>query len=134
MNHLKQILKLKDKQYFRYIFVGIGNTVIGFSFFPTFYFLLRDHLNTTILITLSYISCAAFGFITHKFFSFRNKDAIRSQAFKYFLVQVAMWLINITVIEIITLNTGANVFITQNIISMLLIVINYFIFKKIIFQ
>lgn len=119
---------------YRYIIVGILNTVVGFSFFPVFYYTLKNYLGPNCLITLSYICCLIFGFITHKYLTFNSRDNTGKQTIKFVASQIILWLFNLLIINLILKYYNLDVFILQNILTLLITFLNYFILRKIIFN
>ncbi len=124
---------LKDRTVFRYTLIGVINTVFGFSFFPFFYWLFHDTLEINILVTLSHLCCVALAFVLHKYFTFQSGNSIRLEGGKFIISQSITWTINIILLNAALKWLGWDPFVLQMLISVLITVGNYFVYKHFVF-
>jgi putative flippase GtrA len=132
---IKKIKKhLASSQGYRYVFIGIINTIVGFSFFPIIYFSLENKISFEYIVILSYLFCILFGFITHKYFTFLNKENFNKQFIKFTLTQSILLTINLLLIQYFERILIDSIFIIQIFLSIGLALFNYLILRKIIFN
>lgn len=130
---IEKSLSLKDRTVFRYTLIGIINTVFGFSFFPFFYWLFHDKLEINVLVTLSHLCCVALSFFLHKYFTFQTGNSIHLEGGKFIVSQSITWTINIILLNAALKWLGGDPFVLQMLISVLITVGNYFVYKHFVF-
>ena len=118
----------------RYMVVGGLNTLFGFSFFPVFYWLFNHAISVNLLVTLSHLCCTVFAFVTHKYFTFQSEGKIHLEGSKFLLIQTVGWIVNLVLLNLAMAVIPWTAFALQMLISLLLTVANYFVYKYIIFK
>jgi putative flippase GtrA len=130
---LDKISGIKQGIVFRYSVVGVLNTVFGFSFFPVFYWFFHDALEINILVTLSHACCVAVSYLLHRFVTFQSKAKVHLELGKFLSTQCVTWCINLVMLNIALQWLTWSPFVLQMLISVLITVGNYFVYRYFVF-
>ena len=131
---MKRILK-KYKELFLYGIFGVLTTLINIVIF---YLLDKIGINVYINNTIAWIVSVLFAFITNKIFVFESKNMslkiILKEGFSFFLARIFSYFVDMFMIFILFQVMGINKMIAKVISNVIVIIINYFLSKLIIFK
>ena len=131
---MKRILK-KYKELFLYGIFGVLTTLINIVIF---YLLDKIGINVYINNTIAWIVSVLFAFITNKIFVFESKNMslkiILKEGFSFFLARIFSYFVDMFMIFILFQVMGINKMIAKVISNAIVIIINYFLSKLIIFK
>ena len=121
-------MTLLNNQFIRFIFVGVINTLFGYSLFV---FLLYIGLHYTLAVFIGTIIGILFNFKTTGSFVFNSKD--NKLLIKFFYVYGIIYLLNISSLYIFEL-FKINLYIAGAILIIPMALISYILNKKIVFK
>ena len=130
---LNKLAEFKRGIVFRYSMVGVLNTIFGFSFFPVFYWLFHDVLEINILVTLSHACCVVVSYLLHRFVTFQSKAKVHLELGKFLSTQCIAWCINLVLLNAALHWLDWSPFVLQMLISVLITVGNYFVYRYFVF-
>ena len=84
---LKNIFETKE---FRFLLVGILNTLVGYGLYALF---LSLHINYLIANTMSTILGIIHSYLWNRFFTFKSKEKASKEIVKFFFVYLISYLI-----------------------------------------
>lgn len=120
--------KLYQYQFIRFLFVGVINTIFGYSVYSI---LLLFGLHFTLASFLSTIAGILFNFKSIGKFVFRNTN--NSLIIKFFMVYVIAYLVNISLISLVNLFT-ANDYFSGAVCILPTSILSYFLNKKFVYK
>lgn len=119
---------MKDNQFFRFLIVGLINTIFYFSFYSLLLFLSN---NFRISVFIATVIGIIFSYKTFGTYVFNNLSRII--LFKFFIFYGFLYIINITLIAIIDL-TLQNLYMSGLISSFFIAILTYYINKRFVFN
>ncbi len=121
---------LKPRSFGRFMVVGILNTIVGVITFPVLYALYGNKSTINLLLTVSSVLCAAFSYLTHRILTFESKGAYHVEIGKFGLLTLAIYLINLAVLNTVPMLTGVHPVVAQVattfVLAAALMLLNYF--------
>lgn len=127
--------KLWLNEQFRFLAVGLSNTLWGIVSFPILYVLLHSQIeNYVLILTISYLLNTLISFVTQKIFVFKSKGNHLREFMKFSLLQVLIFSINLFFLPIAMKASGWGPVIPQIIFSFTVAVVSYFFHKQITFK
>lgn len=131
----REVRKEEAKRRARFLLVGGGNTVIGFTLFPVAYsFFYPLGVAPELILAGSYISCSLISFFTQKIVVFRTKGNLVYEAVRFIALQLALYVINIVALPKISDLSGAGTLLSQAVFTALVIIFSYIWHTKITFR
>lgn len=133
---MKNIInKLFNKETILYVIFGVITTVVDFAAFGVLYYYFG--LGEVLANTLAWFLAVVTAFITNKVIVFESKDfefkVIIKEIVTFFLSRVATLVIT-DIFLILAKNIGMNMMLAKAVISVVVIVLNYFFSKLFIFK
>ena len=133
---MKNIInKLFNKETILYVIFGVITTVVDFAAFGVLYYYFG--LGEVLANTLAWFLAVVTAFITNKVIVFKSKDfefkVIIKEIVTFFLSRVATLVIT-DIFLILAKNIGMNMMLAKAVISVVVIVLNYFFSKLFIFK
>ena len=119
---------MKDNQFFRFLIVGLINTIFYFSLYSLLLFLSNDFRLSVFIATVIGIIFSYKTFGTYVFYNLG-----RLIIFKFFVFYGFLYIINITFIAIIDL-TLENLYISGLISSFFIAILTYYVNKHFVFN
>lgn len=132
----KLIKKLCNRETITYIIFGILTTVVNYI---VYYLLYRfTGLDALIYNTIAWLAAVIFAFFTNKLFVFESKSFKFTVVFREFLIFVSARIISLILEEAFLALTvkvmGIHELISKLIISVIVVIVNYFASKFFIFK
>jgi len=121
------IEKLNNK-FIRFIFVGILNTIFGYSLFALFIYF---NIHYSLAVFLSTLLGVLFNFKTIGNLVFKSND--NSLIFRFILVYVLIYLLNITFLWLFKINGLENMYINGLLLLVPLALISFVLNNKFVF-
>ena len=90
----------RPRSFLLFLFVGGLNTIIGIGMFPLLYWRFSG-LGVNQLIFISYVLCTGIAFLTHRFITFQSNGTYRAEGTKFFILSTTLFLINISMMNLI---------------------------------
>jgi len=100
-----------DFAFIRFVLVGIGNTIIGLSIIYVLMYFFR--LNIIASNFGGYILGALFGYAMNRVWTFKSNVGIGTSFFKYSLVMIVAYLLNLGVVLLFSSETQINPYLVQ---------------------
>jgi len=121
------------KKFFRFIFAGCLNTVIGYGFIFSFMYMFE--YTPELSNVLGYIIGTSTGYILHRRISFGSNQKQTTEFPKFVLVVFASFIVNMLTLVILIHIIMLNIVISQIISGVIYVLVsyvlnNYFVFKK----
>ncbi len=135
MNVKKLISKVLNKETILYVIFGVLTTAVDFGVFSFLYYV--TGMNEVAANTIAWFVAVVEAFITNKIFVFAKYDfdfkTIVKEVVAFFLAR-AFSLVVTDVFLIFAANVGMNMLLAKAVISVVVIVLNYFFSKLFIFK
>ena len=122
------ILKIKNSKFIKFLFVGVINTLFGYTIFALLIFLKLDYRFALLIATICGV---LFNFKTIGILVFETKS--NRLIIRFFAVYSSTYLLNVGSLQI-TNYLGINLLIAQAILLLPLAIISYFLNKKFVFN
>jgi putative flippase GtrA len=130
--------RLQPRSFGRFFIVGCFNTFIGIISFPVLYWSLGTRLGVNMLLVMGWIVSMAFAFLTHKLFTFKSHGPYHRESSKFLLLGLVILGINMIVMNLVmgrtTIHPVLIQFIITTVLSITLMLINYFGMSRLIFK
>jgi len=120
--------KIQKSRFIKFLFVGIINTIFGYSIFATLIILRLDYQYALLLATICGVM---FNFKTIGTLVFKTKN--NELIFRFIGVYCLIYILNVELIKIIN-SFGINILISQAMLVLPLAVISYVLNKKFVFN
>ena len=121
-------IKIKNSKFVKFLFVGLINTLFGYSIFSLLIFLKLDYRFALLVATICGI---LFNFKTIGVLVFETKS--NRWIIRFFAFYLLTYLLNIVFFQI-TNSLGINVLVSQAILLLPLAIISYFLNKRFVFN
>lgn len=122
------IIKAKNIKFIRFLFVGLLNTLFGYTFFSLLIFLKLDYRLALFIATVFGV---LFNFKTIGVFVFKKKN--NKCIIRFVIVYSLTYLLNIFCLQI-TNYLGISLLVSQAFLLLPLAIISYFLNKKFVFK
>jgi len=122
------VSKIQKSRFIKFLFVGIINTIFGYSVFAILIVLRLDYHYSLLLATICGV---IFNFKTIGTLVFKTKN--NQLIFRFIGVYGVIYILNVELIKIIN-SFGINILISQAILLLPLAVISYVLNKKFVFN
>ena len=122
------LVKITNSKFIKFLFVGLINTIFGYSIFSMLIFFKLDYRFALLIATISGI---LFNFKTIGTLVFEIKS--NRLIMRFFVVYLLIYLLNIGSLQI-TNSLGINLLVAQATLLLPLAVISYFLNKKFVFN
>ncbi|GKX28583.1 membrane protein [Vallitalea longa] len=137
INYIKEIMQdERFQKIFRYVFIGGLTTLVNFTVFWLFTYLLNINLNIANVISI--ICAVIFAYVTNKIFVFRSKcDSTKEfllEAFSFFSSRGVTMLIEVGGVYVLTSWLQIEAMISKVIISIIVLVLNYLFAQLLVFR
>ena len=113
----------------RYLVVGIWNTVVGYSLYTLWIFLLSQSQYLLALV-LSTIFAGIHSYYTQRKFVWKSKSEIKSEISKFFVVFITQFALNFILLYVLVEHQGFNPILSQYALGIVIIISTYFVNKK----
>jgi len=120
---------MKNNKFIKFILVGILNTIVGYSLFALFLFL---NVHYSLAVLFSTILGVLFNFKTIGKLVFGSHD--NRLIFKFILVYIVIYLLNITGLWLFKINGFENMYINGLVLLVPLAIISFVLNKKYVFK
>ena len=121
-------IKKKNSKFVKFLFVGVINTLFGYSIFTLLIFFDLDYRFALLIATICGV---LFNFKTIGILVFKTKN--NRLIIRFLAVYLSTYLLNIGSLQI-TNSLGINVLVAQAILLLPLAIISYFLNKKFVFN
>lgn len=128
MSLIKDLQRLADNKFIRFLFVGGINTIFGYSLFAFFIFL---HMHYTLASLLSTIFGVLFNFKTIGTLVFKSNN--NSLIYKFVGVYTVIYLLNISFLKIFKL-FNINMYLAGALIILPMALISFVLNKQFVFK
>lgn len=118
----------------RFMIVGIWNFIFGYACFALLYWLLGGFLHDAIILALAYILGITCAYISHRIFTYRSEGKILNEYFRFYLVYGVQITLNFVFFLLFVRIFHCNPYMTQAIISLVLVILSYWGHKHFSFQ
>ncbi|MBP1763531.1 MAG: GtrA family protein [Firmicutes bacterium] len=122
------LLKLRDIQFIKFLFVGVINTAFGYSLFALFIYL---GVHYSIAVLFSTILGILFNFKTTGVMVFNSRD--NSLIGRFFLVYTILYIVNIALLTILA-NLKFNMYLAGALLLLPLALMSFVLNKKFVFR
>ncbi len=122
------IIKTKNSKFVKFLFVGVINTLFGYTIFTLLIFLKLDYRFALLIATICGV---LFNFKTIGILVFETKS--NRLIIRFFAVYLSIYLLNIGSLQI-TNFLGINVLLAQAILLLPLAIVSYFLNKRFVFN
>ena len=132
MNDIINIIKrLFGRREFRFLVVGVINTIVGYGAYALF---LSLHVNYLVASTLSTIIGVANSYIWNRFFTFKSKGKAFSELARFSLVYIVSYCISMLFLYLVVGVFGLNAYIAGGANIILTTLISWFGHNKFSFK
>ena len=121
-------VKIKNSKFVKFLFVGVINTLLGYSIFSLLIFFKLDYRFALLIATICGVS---FNFKTIGILVFETRN--NRLIIRFFAVYLSTYLLNLGSLQIIN-SLGISVLVAQAILLLPLAIISYFLNKKFVFN
>lgn len=122
-------------QKFRFVIVGIFNTIFGLSLFPILFFFSSElSSNYLMLMAASHVVCVIISFLTQKFFVFGAKGHARFEIITFLCFHVSQLFAGMVLVEYIFKSHGISPGVVQPTYTLIVVVFSYFWYSKVSFR
>lgn len=129
MKKIRAILRPFFSKYFgKYLFVGVINTIFGFSIIFFLMWLEIPQITPQVANLIGYFCGFILSYFLNKHFTFESKNSHRRDFSRFAIVMICAYLINLAVLKI-CLNYGLNKYFAQ-IVAGVFYTISGFIFNR----
>lgn len=124
-------MKLFNKQFIKYLFIGIQNTLIGFSiiFILMYYKVIPEIANI-----IGYSIGIIYSYLMNKTFTFKTKSNFKKEFIKFIFTMGIAYLINIIILILLIRILNINEYISQVIAGIFYTISGYLFSKKFVFN
>lgn len=122
------IIKIKNSKFVKFLFVGVINTLFGYTIFTLLIFLKLDYRFALLIATIFGV---LFNFKTIGILVFETRS--NRLIIRFFAVYLSIYLLNIGSLQI-TNFLGINVLLAQAILLLPLAIVSYFLNKRFVFN
>lgn len=124
----------QHKKKIRYLCVGGGNTVLGFTTFPLLIWLLEPyHLHYLVILVFANIICITNAYLGNKFLVFKTKGNYLTEVIKFFTFYGIFFAINLALLPFMVNVFNLTPIIAQTIINVAVFVSSYLWHSRISF-
>lgn len=121
-----------QKEFFRYVIVGLSNNGLAYIVFLGITFL---HVEPKLAMTIVYVACAALGYIGHKKWTFTHEGSNISTSARYVIAHTMGYFLNLLILyalfDILSYPYQlVQVFAILTVAVFLFITFKYFVFTK----
>lgn len=117
-----------DKKFIRFLFVGVLNTLFGYSIYALFIFI---GLHYSLAVFFSTILGILFNFKTIGILVFKNND--NSLIFRFFGVYAINYILNVSALTLLKFSGSDNMYINGLIVVFPLALLSFILNKKFVF-
>jgi len=120
------IKKIINSEKFKYIIVGIWNTIFSYAAFIALYYSMTKHdIHYTLVLVVSQIVGITNAYICYKVFVFKTKGNIVREYLKFYVVYGSTLAVNFILILILVELGGLNPVISQGLIAIVVVIMAY---------
>ena len=116
---------IRIKQEINYIIAGAWNTIFGYFFFATLYFLFSKKVHYMILVVISNIVGITNAYISYKFFVFKTKGNYLREYFRFYVVYGFSMIIGLILLPLIVELLHISPLVAQLFIVVITVIISY---------
>ena len=127
-----KFLKLRESlsnQKIRYLLVGLYNTFFGYLCFVIIFYNFSSTVSHPLLLGICHLIGTVNNFFSYKTFVFKTKNSSVRNYFKFNLVYIFTFLINLTMFKLLTQVKGWNLYYSQALIVTVIAVVGYILNK-----
>ncbi|NTW52389.1 MAG: GtrA family protein [Chlorobiaceae bacterium] len=117
-----------------YLVVGGWNTLFGYGAFSILYLLLSHSLNSTLILTISYVLAITNAYIGYKVFVFRTKGNVLKEYLRFYVVYGGAYVANIILLPLLMRVFLLNAYVSQALIVILSVISSYIFHKRFTFK
>lgn len=110
-------------KFFRFGLIGLLNTLVGYG---CFYLFLTLKIHYLIAYTLAHIIGTIHSFLWNKYWTFQSKGKLRKELFRFFLIYLSTYLVNLFCLYILVKLFSWNPRIAQALVLFVLTVLSFF--------
>lgn len=130
---MREVIK-KHRNKITYIIVGGWNTLFGYASFSILYFFLSRRLNSTVILTISYVLSITNAFIGYKAFVFRTKGNVLKEYLRFYVVYGGAYVANLILLPVLMGALFLNAYLAQALIVFLTMISSYVFHKRFTFK
>ena len=130
---IKEVIK-KYRTKITYLIVGGWNTLFGYASFTILYFYLSKSINSTVILTISYVLSITNAFIGYKAFVFRTRGNVLREYLRFYVVYGGAYVANLILLPLLMGVLFLNAYIAQALIVFLTVISSYVFHKRFTFK
>jgi len=127
--NFSKLSKLHLNQKVRYVVTGSYNTLIGYFVFVLIFYHLSSTVNHYFLLGMCHLIGTTHNFFSYNFFVFKKNGLTLRNGFKFFLVYLSSFILNLLMFMVLTKIMNWNVYLSQALIILMIAVLGYFLNK-----
>jgi putative flippase GtrA len=127
--NLSKISNLFLHEKIKYLLTGLYNTLFGYCIFIVIFYYFSLTVNHSFLLLICHVIGTTHNFFTYKTFVFKLKGNIFRNYFKFNLVYIFTFLLNLTMFKLLTQVMGWNLYYSQALIVTVIAVVGYILNK-----
>ena len=124
---------LKDTRT-KFLLIGFLNTIAGFVIFTALYFVLKDQISDLIIVLITQVLAVMFSHSTQRILVWKSTESYILEFVRFSATYAAIGLVNLALLRISVETMNFPVLSSQYAIGTLLILVNYFAQKHLIFK
>lgn len=134
MSYYKKIKKFLDKKGYRYLIIGVLNTLFGYFCGIFLYYFFFKKIDIIFILTISNILSITFSFLTYKLFVFKTPGNWLKEYIKCYVVYGSASVIGISMTWFFLDIIGINIWFSQAISTLMVIFFSYYGHSKFTFK
>jgi putative flippase GtrA len=131
---VSRFYKLWSNQKIRYLVIGGYNTLFGYGCFALLWWMFGQKLHYIILLIISHILSVINAYLGYRLFVFQTKGKWLKEFFKFNLVYLGTFAINLFALPILIEEFKLHALIAQALIIVITVIASYVIHNKITFK
>lgn len=125
----------KNNVYFRYVTVGILNTLFSLAIYPILYVVLEPYdVGYLKILILAYIFTSLFSFFSQRHYVFATKNRIIKRYADFLVAQCLILILNLAILPVMVETTRLSPIILQSIFLVFIILFSFYWSKNIVFK
>jgi len=117
-----------------YLTVGVWNTLFGYASFSILYLLLSHSLNSTVILTISYVLSITNAYVGYKTFVFKTRGKVLQEYFRFYIVYGGAFIANLILLPVLMGVLMLNAYVAQALIVVMTVISSYIFHKRFTFN
>jgi putative flippase GtrA len=124
-----KLSKLLLNQKIRYLLTGSYNTMLGYLVFVLIFYFYSSTVSHSLLLGICYLISTTHNFFSYRTFVFKIKDISLINYFKFNLVYLFTFMLNLSMFMALTKGMNMNLYLSQAFIVIVIAVVGYILNK-----